>query len=779
MAKDIVSFLLEKEIIVQNQVDLVLQKLEQKPELIVDDLLIELGLIDELTLAQMKSEFFNVPFIDLIDTAVDLEAAEIVPEQFARKHLCLPYHRSGNIINLALYQPRNISVIQDVEFGSGNRVIPHVATRSAIERSIETAFHINEGISNVLQNITLDSDLEFSEQEHDGEEATPDLLEDEARLTEDAPVIKMVNMIVVDAVKKGISDIHLEPHEKFLQVRGRFDGWLKTMMQAPKWMQSPIISRIKIMAKIDISEKRKPQDGKIRLKVDKREIDLRVSTLPTRHGEKVVIRILDQSKSLVSLDKLGMNPTIESQVYAAIQKPQGMILVTGPTGSGKTTSLYSFLAAVQDESLNIVTIEDPIEYELKGINQVQINERAGLTFAASLRSILRQDPNIIMVGEIRDHETAEIAIKAAQTGHLVFSTLHTNDTVSTITRLVDIGIEPFLVSSSVLLIIAQRLVRKICPNCKKEYTPPDWVIHQLKLARHKDITYYHGEGCEECNQSGYRGRIGMYEVLAMTPKLRERITARENEDVIKQEAINEGMIPLINDSIQKIRAGITTPEEVAKVIHVEELASSAFCPRCEKPTQPEFKSCPYCGQILNLFCESCKKKLEPDWSMCPFCGTQVTKPADFITPDQAKDEVSARPQPPPDLKARGLTKPKVLVVDDEPKIQLMVKASLKQINCEVITANNGEEGLIMVEKHTPNLVISDINMPRMNGFDFCKAMRRNILTAFIPFIMLTSRDSAEDKLKGFQLGTDDYMTKPFDYKELQARVQRLLNRTYG
>jgi len=778
MAKDIISFLVEKEVIVQSQAELVLQKAKEKPEALVDDLIVELGLLDELSLAQFKATLFNVPFVDLIETAIDAEIAEIVPEQFARKNLCLPYHKSGNVIDLALYLPQNIAIIQDVEFGSGNRVIAHVATRSAIERCIETAFHVEEGLSNVLQNITAEVDVELSEQEY-GEETEQDITEDEERLTQDAPVIKMVNMIVVDAVRKGVSDIHLEPHEKFLQVRSRFDGWLKTTMQAPKWMQSPVISRLKIMAKMDISEKRKPQDGKIRLKVDKREIDLRVSTLPTRHGEKVVIRILDQSKSLVPLDKLGMNPTIEGQLYSAIQKPQGMILVTGPTGSGKTTSLYSFLAAVQDESLNIVTIEDPIEYELKGINQVQINERAGLTFAASLRSILRQDPNIIMVGEIRDRETAEIAIKAAQTGHLVFSTLHTNDTVSTITRLIDIGVEPFLVSSSVLVIVAQRLVRKNCTNCKKEYTPPDWVMHQLKLNRFKDITYYHGVGCEQCNQSGYRGRIGMYEVLSMTPKLRERITAKESEEVIKQEAISEGMVPLVNDSILKIRAGITTPEEVVKVIHVEEMASSAFCPRCEKPTQPEFKSCPYCGQVLNLFCNSCKRKLEPDWSMCPFCGSTVTKPEGFAAVTETKEEVLSRPQPPADLKERGLTKPKVLVVDDEPKIQLMVKASLKQINCEVITASNGEEGLAMVEKHTPNLVISDINMPRMNGFDFCKAMRRNILTAFIPFIMLTSRDSAEDKLKGFQLGTDDYMTKPFDYKELQARVQRLLNRTYG
>ncbi|MFC1850428.1 ATPase, T2SS/T4P/T4SS family [candidate division CSSED10-310 bacterium] len=772
MAKQLCEFCVEKGLLTQSQQDSVQKRVASQDGAREDDVILDLGIVDELTLAQAKAEFYKVTFIDLIETATDSEAALIVPEKFARKNICIPYKSEKGILSLAMYNPRDFAIVQDVEFTSGLRVEVQVATRTAIEKAINTAYRVSDTINDVMQNITMDDDIEI------GEEGDEEDLTDEEQMIQDAPVIKMVNMIIVDGVKKDASDIHIEPHEKFLQVRSRYDGWLRNSMQAPKWMQFPVISRLKIMASIDISEKRKPQDGKIRMKVEGRQIDLRVSTLPTRHGEKVVIRILDQSKSLVSLDKLGMSEKVQGQIYSAIQKPQGMILVTGPTGSGKTTSLYSFLATVRDEALNIVTIEDPIEYELKGINQVQINERAGLTFASALRSILRQDPNIVMVGEIRDHETAEIAVKASQTGHLVFSTLHTNDTVATITRLVDIGIEPFLISSSVIIIIAQRLVRKICPDCKKEYQPPDWVVHQLKLDRLKDMKYYHGEGCNNCAQSGYKGRIGVYEVLEMVPKLREKISAAASEEQVKQEAITQGTVMLITDAIQKIREGITTPEEVVKVIHVEELSSSAYCPRCEKPIQPEFKACPYCGQVLSLHCEKCQKKIEPTWAVCPYCGTASAKPEEVDVP--VKDEpVPTRAQLPPDLKARGLTKPKVLIVDDEPKILLMVKATLKQIDCEVITANNGQEGLQMVEKHMPNLVISDINMPKMNGYEFCKAMRRNLMTAFIPFIMLTSRDTAEDKLIGFQQGTDDYMTKPFDYKELQARVQRLLARTYA
>lgn len=773
MAKSLSTFLVDNGYITSSQLTTAESKVNA--ENCLDDVLIEIGAIEDIALAKAKSKFYNVPFVDLIETAVDSEVAMIVPEKFARKNTLIPYNQEGGALAMAMYHPRNYDAIKDVEFSSGLRVIDQVTTKAAILKCIDAAYKVSDNIGSVMKNIDLEVDVEFADP--DAAKGEDDLT-DEEKMTQEAPIIKMVNMIFVDAVRKGASDIHLEPMEKLMLVRCRFDGWLRNTMQAPKWMQWPVTSRIKIMAKIDISEKRRPQDGKIRIKVDKRDIDLRVSTLPTRHGEKVVIRILDQTKSLVPLEQLGMDEETRKNIFAAIQKPQGMILVTGPTGSGKTTSLYSFLSTVTDETLNIVTIEDPIEYELKGINQVQINEKAGLTFASALRSILRQDPNIVMVGEIRDGETAEIAVKAAQTGHLVFSTLHTNDTVSTITRLIHIGIEPFLISSSVIIILAQRLVRKICPDCKEEYQPEDWILHQLQMQNMKDMKFYRGAGCPTCNHVGYKGRTGIYEVLRMTPELRQAISARKSEEMIKATALQEGMLLLIQDTINKIRDGITSPDEVVKVIHVDEMASSAFCPKCEKPIRSEFKGCPYCGQKLSLECRSCKRILEVDWNMCPYCGTDVEESEKQDLPQRGLER-AARPEPPPEMKAKGLSKPKVLIADDEPKILLMVKASLKQINCEVLTANNGEEGLAMVEKHLPNLVISDINMPKMNGFEFCKAMRRNLMTAFIPFIMLTSRDTGEDKLKGFQLGTDDYMTKPFDYKELQARVQRLLERTYG
>lgn len=774
MKKDIGDFLVEKKYITTSQLISAREKHTDK-KTFFDDILIEFNIIDELNLAKAKAEFYHVPFIDLQDSNIDSGAALKVPEKFSLKNLVVPYSIEQEIIGLAMYNPRDFAVIQDIEATTGMRSTIRVATRSAIEKSIDTAYNVSETLDDVMKNVTSEGDLEIADFDYD--ETDEENLTEEELMIQEAPVIKMVNMIIIEGVRQGASDIHVEPQEKYLLVRSRLDGVLRKTMQAPKWMQLPVISRLKIMSKMDISEKRKPQDGKIRTKVDKREIDLRVSSLPTRHGEKIVIRILDQSKSLLSLHDLGMSDDVQADVYSAINQPQGMILVTGPTGSGKTTSLYSFLSTVHNESVNIVTLEDPIEYELKGINQVQINEKAGLTFASALRSVLRQDPNIVMIGEIRDQETAEIAIKASQTGHLVFSTLHTNDTVSTITRLIDIGIDPYLVSSSVIMILAQRLIRKNCPDCRVKFEPDEIILHQLGLEKSKEVSFYHGTGCETCKHTGYKGRIGIYEVLMLNTKLREKISAGETEEVIKQTAINEGMMLLITDAIQKVKEGIATPDEVARVIHVEEMAASAYCHNCGKPVRPEYKVCPYCSQVLNFYCENCNFKLEPDWKYCPMCMTVFNKPEG--TDLQAQKTVTkSRPKPPPKILAKGM-KPKILIADDEPKILLMVKASLKQLNYEVITANDGEEGLQMVDKHRPNLIISDINMPKLNGYEFCKAVRRNLTTAFIPFIMLTSRDTAEDKLKGFKQGTDDYMTKPFDYKELQERVKRLLERTYG
>ncbi|MDR7489743.1 MAG: GspE/PulE family protein, partial [Armatimonadota bacterium] len=387
-------------------------------------------------------------------------------------------------------------------------------------------------------------------------------------LVEDAPVVRLVNMIIEDAVRERASDIHIEPQRSGLLVRYRIDGVLHDVMKPPLNLKSPLISRVKIMADMDIAERRKPQDGRIHLRTAGRAIDLRVSTLPTVYGEKVVMRILDQSTPLIGLSHLGFHSETLSQWEAAVNKPYGMILVTGPTGSGKSTTLYGTLNTLNTLEKNIVTVEDPVEYQLPRINQVQVNPKAGLTFATGLRSILRQDPDIIMVGEIRDRETAEIAVQAALTGHLVLSTLHTNDAASAVSRLVDMGIEPFLVSSSVIAILAQRLARQICSDCKTGYSPPPDALKRLGLDTAEGVTLYRGAGCEACRHTGYKGRIGVFELLVVTDSLRELIVRRAPAAELKAQAVREGMRTLRDDGLEKVLSGVSTIDEILRVVYV-------------------------------------------------------------------------------------------------------------------------------------------------------------------------------------------------------------------
>jgi type IV pilus assembly protein PilB len=530
--------------------------------------LIKLGFVSEEDITECLSQQFGVPSINLAHFEIDPSVIKLIPADVARKYNILPVNKTGATITIAMADPTNVFAMDDIKFMTGYNVEPVVASELGIKAAIDNYYGSTSALElkKVMEDLQQaeSADLEVMEEE---EELDVAALEQGA---EEAPVVKLVNLILTDAIKRGASDIHIEPYEKEFRVRFRIDGILYEIMNPPLKLRDAMTSRMKILAKLDISEKRLPQDGRIKLKMklnDKnKELDFRVSVLPTLFGEKIVMRLLDKDNLRLDMTKLGFEPESLVKFEEAIFKPWGMVLVTGPTGSGKTNTLYSALAKVNSPEVNIMTAEDPVEFNLPGINQVQMKEAIGLNFAATLRSFLRQDPNIILVGEIRDFETAEIAIKAALTGHLVLSTLHTNDAPSTINRLMNMGIEPFLVATSVQLIAAQRLARRICASCKEEVevTPQALLNLGFKKEELAGVKVFKGRGCDKCNNTGYKGRVGLVEVMQIDDDIRELILSGGTAIDIKKRAAENGMISLRRSGLIKIKEGITTIEEVVR-----------------------------------------------------------------------------------------------------------------------------------------------------------------------------------------------------------------------
>ncbi len=529
--------------------------------------LVEMHLVTEQDIVQILSKQLRIPFIDLSNYLIDPVIAKLVPEHIAKRHMLIPINKVGNKLTVAMVDPLNIIAIDDIQLMTGLMVKPVVATHTDINKALQDAYGA------VAQQDKLMDDLEDI-----GSADSDDDLDGLGELGEnDAPIIRLCNLVIAQAVQNGVSDIHIEPFEKELRIRYRQDGVLMNAMTPPKKATAAITSRIKIMSSLNIAEKRLPQDGRIKIKVSNRSIDLRVSILPVIWGEKIVMRILDQSSLKVNLEDLGFEPKTLERFKEGISSPYGIILVTGPTGSGKTTTLYSALTSLNSIDSNVMTAEDPVEYMLHGINQVQCKPEIGLTFAAALRSFLRQDPDTIMVGEIRDFETAEIAIKASMTGHLVLSTLHTNDAPGTIGRIVNMGIEPFMVTTSVVIVQAQRLVRKICKDCKYEIKPRAEQVAQFGITpellrrldlphiNEKNMLFYKGKGCETCGNAGYKGRQGVYEVMAMSERLRDIILNGGSTDDVRRQAIEEGMLSLRESALRKTLIGLTTLEEVVRV----------------------------------------------------------------------------------------------------------------------------------------------------------------------------------------------------------------------
>ena len=545
--------------------------------------LVRLGLVKDEDITALLSRQYGVPSINLAQFEIDQSVIKLIPADTAQKYEIIPLSRSGATLTIAMTDPTNVFAMDDIKFMTGYNVEPVVASETAVVEAIAKYYPTagktvqaplptgpsaldaaSRGLEELQESLSAADDVEVLEEL---QEISAEAL---AKQGEDAPVVRLVNVVLMSAIQKGASDIHIEPYEKELRVRYRIDGILYNIMSPPMKFRDAISSRIKIMSKLDIAEKRLPQDGRIKIRFNEngqpKEIDFRVSVLPTLFGEKIVMRLLDRDKLMLDMTRLGFEPESLLKYEAAIQRPWGMVLVTGPTGSGKTNTLYSSIAKINTQETNIMTAEDPVEFNLMGINQVQVRENIGLNFAAALRSFLRQDPNIILVGEIRDFETAEIAVKAALTGHLVLSTLHTNDAPSTVNRLMNMGIEPFLVASSVQLICAQRLVRRICSNCAEPHPhAPAALIHAgFTPDDANSVTPMKGAGCERCNQTGYKGRVGLYEVMEISEELRELILVGASGLELRRKAVDEGMITLRQSGLRKVKDGVTTIEEVVR-----------------------------------------------------------------------------------------------------------------------------------------------------------------------------------------------------------------------
>ena len=524
--------------------------------------LVKLGYISEKTLVSFLSRHYGVPAIDLNEIQIDPEAMKMIPADVIFKYQSIPIKRVGSTLRVAMSDPSNILAIDDIKFLAGCHVEVFVSTESAIKTVIDRFYDPSDALNDIMDGIKEGETIDLLEDTEDID------VSELKQAVEDAPVVKLVNLVLNEAIKRAASDIHIEPYEKVFRVRLRVDGVLYEFMKPPLKLKNAITSRVKIMSKLDIAERRLPQDGRIKVKYGKdKEMDFRVSVLPTLFGEKVVMRLLDKSSLQLDMTKLGFEEKPLLEFRDSIHKPFGMVLVTGPTGSGKTTTLYSALTELNQISENISTAEDPVEYNLMGINQVQIHEEIGLSFANCLRSFLRQDPDIIMVGEIRDFETAEIAIKAALTGHMVLSTLHTNDAPATISRLLNMGIEPFLVASAVNLIVAQRLARKVCDGCKTVVQVSPQMLLNLGVPSEElqGFTCYKGAGCARCSNTGYKGRVALYEVLPVREEVREQILQGASAGEIKKEAVSLGMKSLRQAALQKLKEGVTSVEEVIKV----------------------------------------------------------------------------------------------------------------------------------------------------------------------------------------------------------------------
>jgi len=733
------------------------------------DAVIDSGALSEQDLAKVMAEALGYPLLDLQANPPCDDGAALIGKSTAEHYALVPAQMKSDALLVAMANPFDREALGSIESATGSTMQPAVAPRSQIFEAIDRLYRRDSSLSELLADVSPSGSASPSRDRDPVARLDPSDVQAVTKDTEEAPVIKMVNLILFEAFSSRASDVHIEPGPNLVVVRFRVDGILEEHLQMPKWVQSAIVARIKVMAKLDITERRVPQDGHLAVRVRDETIDVRVSSMPTTYGEKIVMRLLDPSSGPRRLADIGLSAEDLATLRSVIRRPEGIILVTGPTGSGKTTTLYAIIQELFSSELNIVTIENPVEYELKGVSQIPVNEKQGLTFSEVLRSVLRQDPDVILIGEIRDRETAEIAFQAAQTGHLVLSTLHTNDATASVTRLLELGVEPQVMGVSLLAVIAQRLVRKVCAACNE---PVEATAEERRaLALPLDKRLRHGRGCPACRETGLVGRTGIYEVLRVSKALSQLIEQKAPESTLRAVAEDHGMTSLVEDARQKILDGVTTPAEVLRVVEVD--SHGPTCPACSAGIEANFTVCPFCRNPLRLTCGGCGAVMKKKWTTCPFCSTDV-----------APLPVSARPLPDPvqpmnDL--GGFEVPKILAVDDDPDVLELVRLTLarSQPPLHVEVATSGAEALAKAKASRPHLVVLDLMMPGIDGYEVCKHLRADLATALIPIVMLTACSDVESKRLGFLSGTDDYVVKPFERSELLARVHRLLARMYG
>jgi len=689
-------------------------------------ILVDMGVADDVAIAKALAVSLKIPYGRIDKASIHNDIIGLIPPELAEKHMVIPLRKTGDRLLVAMANPLDLYALEDLRFHTqmpiDRAVVPSGDMTAAIEKH-----YPRPGLE---ENLGLEfgaeaDDIEVVERRKEKETPIRELQD----LGDLPPIVKFVNSVISDAIKMKASDIHIEPQEKSLVVRYRVDGIMREIMRADKNIHAAVASRIKIMSELDIAIKRKPQDGKAQVKQSGKTFDLRVSSLPTSYGEKVTIRILNPATAQLNPEDLGFSHKDLKYLTRAIQMPQGIILVTGPTGSGKSSTLYACLNKLNSPEVNIITVEDPVEFDVTGINQVQINPAAGITFARGLRSILRQDPDIVMVGEIRDPETALTAFQAAQTGHLVFSTLHTNDAPSAVVRLMDLGIGPFLVSASLIAVIGQRLVRRICESCK---APDKLLPEQLEeirpyIGNQKNVVFWKGEGCEACQHTGYSGRLGLFEMLTLTPALKNVISDGLSSGQLREKAQKEGYHVMSFDGIQKALQGLTTIEEIFRVAPPE-ITGNSHPLATDSPAQED---------------------LMPK-------DEDVAEDACLFTTDCPT---------------------KILVVDDNLVVLKLLRHLLESEDYLVITAENGLEALKLALTENPDIIVTDYVMPEMNGVMLIKKLKSQATTRAIPIMMLTGKDEEESELEGLDAGADDYLTKPIARKRFLARVAVLLKRT--
>ena len=626
------DLLLDHKLIAQADLDEAVAE-QQRTGQLLGAVLVRLGRVSEQQLLECLRDQLGLQLVDLDAVAVDEQALSHIKEDVAKKYGALPLEVEGrSTLVVAMADPMNVAALEDLRFHCGMFIRPVLASSTQVADAIERAYHLDNSVNQVLQNIIQNEDeIELSTINEDEQaEAVDELIKE----SEGRPIVRLTNWLLHRAVQERASDIHIEPQDHELVVRMRVDGLLHEMQRLPKWTQGAVVSRIKVLSNLDIAEKRQPQDGRLVVEIEGHRVDMRVSTLPITNGEKVVIRVVDQRRNQVELAELGFLPDDLTRFKRYLERPQGIILVTGPTGSGKSTLLYSALRFIQHETKNIVTIEDPVEYQIRGINQVQVDEKGKKTFPNALRAILRQDPDVIMIGEIRDAETARIAFRASVTGHLVLSTVHTNDASSAVTRLIDLGLEPYMVASSLMCVVSMRLVRTLCPRCREPYEAAASNLNRLGANAGTDgqITLHRGRGCPHCHQSGYHGRTGIFEVLEVDETVRGLIVQHAPDSAIRHAAVEAGMRGIGEDGLKKVMDGLTTLEEVTRVVYLAE-EGVRVCPGCQTVLTREFDYCPGCGDFVGDHCEGCKRRLSPQWEFCPSCGrTSRARPAPVELP---------------------------------------------------------------------------------------------------------------------------------------------------